>query len=136
MLDKVLKFISGAPKVTDDIFDKDTGHIAKAGEFLGKLVYTDEEEAATTVKRAELWLKYMDNKLEESTDRSKARRDLALLIIRFELLILFLGGILFPFNAGWSAVWITMATSGVMVMLVGGVAGFFYGTHLLRTKGG
>jgi len=129
MLNKIFGFLKGAPKITDDLFDKDKGLIAQAGAWIGNQKYTTEEQAKANTKMVEGVTAYAIATLSENTDRSKARREIALLVIRFYIILLFWCALVFPFNKEWSQFIFALATSGGLVALVTGVGAFFFGSH-------
>jgi len=127
------KFILGSPKTLDDIFDKDTGHLAKLGGWIGNWNFTDQEKANMNVDIAKGVQKFAVDTLSENTERSKARREIALLVIKFFLGLIFWGCLVYPFNPEWSKVILMVATSGSLGGLVAGVSLFFFGIHLQRS---
>lgn len=70
-------WISGAPKVVDDVFDKDNGLIAKAGSWVGNMNLTDEEVMEANTKIIDSVQKHVVNSLDENSLRSQSRRDIA-----------------------------------------------------------
>ncbi len=122
----ILSFLFKPSKVANDLFDKDSGHLAKFGAWIGNQTYTAEE-------KAEMTHKFVIDTLAENTDRSRARREISKMVIRFYLLLLSASGISYPFNPDWSAMLFNLATSGGLITLVGGVGAFFFGTHMLRS---
>lgn len=124
----------GSPKTIDDIFDKDNGHLAKIGGWIGAQQFTTQEEAELNATTSKAVQKFVVDTLAENTERSKGRRDIATLTIKFFFLTLFLSGILFPFNKEWAEWWLSIALNWQVGGLVSGVAGFFFGTHMLRSR--
>jgi len=127
-------FLFGSPKIANDIFDKDTGHIAKAGAFLGKLVFTDQERAEADQNMASAVHKFVVDTLEENTERSMARREIALFVIKFYCLLVFTCGMTYPVDKEWSAMWFQLSTTWQIGTLVSGVAAFFFGVHVVRAN--
>ena len=125
-------FLFGSPKTMDDIFDKDTGHLAKIGGWIGNQQFTDQEQATMNANMAKAVQNFAIATLSENTDRSKARREIAVFTIKFYLLIIFIAGMVYPFNPEWSAIWVTLTTSWGLGLLVQGVAMFFFGVHVAR----
>ena len=126
-----------SPKTVDDVFDKDSGLLAKVGGWVGNQQFTTEEAAemnASTVKSVQ---GFVVATLEENTDRSKARRELAVFFIKFYCLMLFMAGMVYPISAEWSAVWVGLATSLSVGGLVTAISIFFFGSHAAsRIRGG
>ena len=129
----VKSLLLGSPKTVDDIFDKDDGILVKAGGFIGGLVYSDQEKAEMNKQIVVAAQKFVVDTLDESTERSKARREVANLVIKFYVLLLFLSGITFPFNEDWSQMWFSLAMNWQLGGLVSGVCMFFFGVHVIRT---
>ena len=127
-------WFTGSPKAIDDVFDKDNGHLAKIGGWIGNQQFTPEEQAKMNETMSKAVQKFAIDTLAENTDRSRARREIAVFIIQFFALMLFLSGITFPFHPDWSKAWLDIALNWQVGTLVSGVAGFFFGTHMLRSK--
>ena len=64
--------------MVEDVFDKDSGILVKAGGFINKLHYSEEEKADTHKIAAEMVLKHVEATLGENTEKSKTRRELAI----------------------------------------------------------
>jgi len=122
-------WLSSSPKVIDDVFDKDKGLLAKTGEWIGNSNFTDEERAELNTANMESIRRFVADTLEESTDRSRARREIAVFFIKFYSIMLFMAGMTYPFNSGWSEVWFNIATSGSVGGLVIAISIFFFGSH-------
>lgn len=123
-------FASGS-KTVDDIFDKDNGLLSKAGAWIGNANYTAEERAELNAENIKAVQKFVVDTLSENTDRSRARRDIAVFFIKFYCLMLFMAGMTYPISAAWSAVWVALATSLSVGGLVSAIAVFFFGSHAL-----
>ena len=121
------------PKVVDDVFDKDNGHLSKIGAWIGNSKFTDEEQAEMWREMGKGAAAHAVDTMGENTERSKTRRRLAVMIMQFELLCLFLAGMLFPFDENWSRMWWDIATSNLMFTLSAGVGAFFFGSHLISS---
>lgn len=118
---------------SDNVLNKKDGHIANVGKWIGNLNFTAEEIAEMDAETAAGVRKFAIDTLNENTERSKTRRDLAIFIVKYYALLLFLSGVTFPFNADWSAFWLKIAVETNIGWLVLGVGGFFWGTHTLRS---
>ena len=130
---KTVAFLAGNSETTRDIFDRKNGHLCTFGEWIGNLKFTAEEMAELDAETAAGIRKFAIDTLNENTDRSKTRRDLAIFILHFYALLLFISGIVYPFNAEWSRFWFQLATGTDVGWLVLGVGAFFWGSHTLRT---
>ena len=123
-----------APKAIDDVFDKDNGHLAKIGGWIGNQQFTDQEQAELMVGVGKSVQDFAVATLAENTERSKSRRDLAILTLQFYFLLVFMTGITYLIDKEWSALWFKLATIPTLLALVGGVGLFFWGTHTLRSS--
>jgi len=128
----LLSFFTAAPKLTDDVFDKDNGLLTKFGGWIGGQQFTDQEQAELSANSLKDVRKFVVDTLGESTERSKTRRDIAVLVIKFYLLLLFISVMVFPFNKEWS----TFALSVAMIPALGGlvvsIGVFFFGSHMVQ----
>lgn len=130
-----LNWFKASPKVIDDVFDKDSGHLAKIGGWIGNQDFTTEEQAEMTANIAKGVQKFAIDTLSENTERSKARRTIAENVINFYLIVLFMAGMTWVVDKEWSAMWLEIAMAPGLALLVIGVAGFFFGVHTLRGMG-
>ena len=128
----LLSFFTAAPKLTDDVFDKDNGLLTKFGGWIDGQQFTEQESVEQSAKTIKDVQKFVVDTLGESTERSKTRRDIAVLVIRFYLLILFMSVMVFPFNKEWSAFTLSIATIPALGGLVVSIGVFFFGSHLIR----
>ena len=127
----IWSWFSSAPKTADDIFDKDTGHLAKVGSWIGGQQFTSEERAEFDRDNLKAVQKFVVDTLEENTDRSKARREIAVFFIKFYSVMLFMCGMVYPIDQEWSMVWFNLATSLSVGGLVTAISVFFFGSHAL-----
>ena len=118
-------------KTVDDIFDKNDGLLAKAGSWFGNRKFTDEEQAEMDAETASAVRQFVVDTLSENTDRSKARREIAVFFIKFYSLMLFMCGMVYPISKGWSSIWFQLCTSLSVGGLVSAIAVFFFGSHAL-----
>lgn len=112
-----------------DVFDKNDGLLVRAGEWFGNQKFTAEESAELNAKTAEGVRKFVIESLNESTDRSKSRRAIAVFFIKFYGLMLFMCGMTYPLDIGWSRIWFDMATSLSVGGLVTSISIFYFGSH-------
>ena len=133
ILKSIVSAVTGSSKTIDDVFDKDSGHLSKIGAWIGNANYTNEEQAEHMLEIGKGVRQFAVDTLSENTDRSKARRELAVHIIKFYTLLIFMVGITYPVNKEWSAVWFELCQLGGLVALVTGVGLFFWGTHHIRS---
>lgn len=122
------------PKTVDDVFDSEKGHLAKLGAWIGNSHFTSEEVAELNAEMAADVRKYSIATLNESTDRSRTRREVAVFFIKFYAFMLFMGGMVYPINPDWSAVWVGLATSLSVGGVVSAISIFFFGSHAWARK--
>tara|TARA_R110000851_G_scaffold56769_3_gene132631 strand:- start:2624 stop:3040 length:417 start_codon:yes stop_codon:yes gene_type:complete len=122
-----------APKIADNIFDKDKGLLTQFGGWVGNSKFTEEEQAELNRDMAKGVQDFAVATLEESTDRSKARRQIAQDVIRFYLWLIFLCGMTYPIDTKWSELWLSLAALPALGGLVVGVGAFFFGAHMHRS---
>ena len=125
-------FLSAAPNAVDNVLDKDKGLITQFGGWVDRNKFTEQEKITMRTESYSDIRKFVVATLDESTVRSVARRDIALLVIKFFILTLFMCGMTYPINPEWSAVWFNLATSSNMGGLVIAVSIFFFGSHALH----
>ena len=125
----ILSFLS--PKTVDDVFDKDKGLLTQMGNWVGNSQFTEEEKAELNAAQLDGIRKFVVETLSESTGRSKARREIAVFFIKFYSLMLFMCGMVYPLDKGWSSVWFNMATSASVGGLVIAISIFFFGSHAI-----
>lgn len=127
----VLSWFTSGSKTVNDIFDKDNGHLAKVGAWVGNQQFTEQERATFDKDNLKAVQKFVVDTLSENTDRSKARREIAVFFIKFYALMLFMTGMVYPIDPEWSTVWFSMATSLSVGGLVTSISIFFFGSHAL-----
>ena len=114
--------------------DKGMEVIKGVGTWIDEQQYTEQEKAENAAVRAEAYSKFMQQTIDENSERSRTRRSLALLVLRWWVSLLTLSGILYKFDQGWSEYIFKIATYQDVAFLVLGIGAFFWGSHLLRTK--
>lgn len=124
-------FLTTSTKTLDNVLDKDNGLLSQVGGWIGNSNFTDEEKAELTAAQIDGVRKFVVDTLAESTDRSRARREIAVFFMRFYALMLFMCGMVYPLDPEWSLVWFSLVTSINVGGLVGAVSIFFFGSHAL-----
>ena len=124
-------FLTSSPKVVGNVLDKDNGLLTQLGGWIGNSNFTEEEKAELTAAQVDGVRKFVIDTLSESTDRSKARRNIAVFFMKFYALMLFLCGMTYPIDPEWSLVWFNLVTSGSVGGLVMAISIFFFGSHAL-----
>ena len=130
----IFSFLKAAPKLTDNIFDKDKGLLTQVGGWIGNSKFTDEERAELSANIGKGVQAYAIATMKENTKRSVARRDIAMFIIKFYALLIFMTGMTYPISKEWSAVWFNLATDPIIGGLVIAISIFFYGSHMIREQ--
>ena len=119
-------------KTVDNIMDKDNGLLTQVGGWIGNMNFTDEERAKMNKTMADGTAKFVVDTLSENTVRSKARRDIAVLWIKFELLLIFMIAIIAPFNMEVAKFWLSLAFGELMFWGTMSVLAFFFGPYMLN----
>lgn len=120
-------FVGGSPNNGMEI-------VKDVGKWIDKQQYTDQEKAEAAAKRAEAYYQFMQQTIQENSDRSKTRRSLALLVLRWWVMMLTFSAVLFKFDQSWSEYVFRVATYQDVGWMVLGIGAFFWGSHLIRTK--
>ncbi len=128
-LSAVKNFILGAPRLVEDVFDKNEGLLVKAGGFINDLSYTEAEKARDTAALALSVTEHIKSTLSESTKRSMTRRGISVLWIRVQLGLILMVAVCIPFNAEWATSFFELATCNVMLWGTGSVIIFFFGAY-------
>lgn len=126
----IKNFIVGAPKVVDDVFDKDAGLLVKAGGFINDLSYTEAEKFKDFAELAKAVSEHIKSTLSESTERSLTRRSIAVLWIKAQLGLVLLTAIAIPIKTEWAKSFFELATCNVMVLGTGSIIVFFFGAYV------
>ena len=114
--------------------DKGMEVIKGVGSWIDEQQFTEQEKADNAAARAEAYSKFMQQTIDENSERSRTRRSLALLVLRWWIFLLTLSAILYKVDQAWSAYIFKIATYQDVAFLVLGIGAFFWGSHLLRTK--
>jgi hypothetical protein len=106
--------------------------IRAAGTWIDEQKFTPEEKSKANLELATKYANFVDQSLQEKTERSKTRRSLALFIIRFEGFFLFMSTVMYKVDPDWSKYIYKIAVDSPWGLLTLGVGAFFFGTHFLR----
>ena len=123
-------FTSGS-KTVDNVMDKDKGLIAKAGGFIDRLSYTDEEKAEANGALTKGVIDYAIASMGENSERSKARRMIATLWIKSQLGLVLMCAIAAPWNMSLAEFYFRLATSSLMITVTSAISIFFFGSYML-----
>ena len=125
-------FRAAPPKTVDDILDKDSGLLVKFGGWVNDLNYTDAERAKTMADVAGSAAEFVKSTMSESTERSKTRRSISIMWIKFKLFLVAITVIAFPIDTKAAEFYWKVATSNVMLFGTISVLVFFFGAHVMR----
>lgn len=116
-------------KAVDNVLNKKNGLIAQAGAWIGNLKLTDEEVMEQNGQIVKSVQKFVKDTLNESTDRSKSRRAIAIMWIKCQLAIILMACIVAPFNTILAEFYFKLGTSALMLMGTSAIIIFFFGSH-------
>ena len=128
-----IKTLFSSPKIANDILDKDNGLVVRAGEWIGNLSYTEEEQAENRSEIAKEVIKFVETTLHENTERSKTRRAIAVAWIRVQLFLILITALVIPIDKDLAKEYFALATSEVMLWGTGSVIVFFFGAYVWGT---
>ena len=123
---------STAGKGADNVMKVATG----IGGWIDGQQFTEQEKAEFNAKMISSYGAFMESTVGENTQRSITRRDLAIWIIRTEIILLVISVALHKIDPAWGAYVYTIATDSPLGLLTLGVGAFFFGTHLVRAAQG
>ena len=121
---------TGASKGADNVMKIASG----VGGWIDGQQFTDQERAEFNAKMIGHYNDFMQSTVNENTQRSITRREIAMWIIRIEILCLMLYGALASFGLAAAKVWWQIAVDSPLGLLTLGVGAFFFGTHMLRSS--
>lgn len=135
-------FIFGAPKLVDNVFDKDKGLLTQVGQWVGNQQFTPEEQAIHDAAIGEGVRAFAIATMGENTDRSKTRRHLAqkwfdmqIWLIKLQVLCFFMDKFIILVadkNLELSiGLWPIVSYQGIWA-ITSGIGLFFWGSHALR----
>lgn len=129
----VAKAFFSAPKVVDNVFDKEKGLLTQFGGWVNDLNYTDQEKAQALGSLLDHATQFAKDTLGESTERSKTRRSLAIEIMRVELSLILMSVAVWPINKEYARFIWDVASSTLVAGAFGAVVVFFFGTYGIGT---
>ena len=122
-------WMTSTPKVVDDILDKDNGLISQVGGWIGNLNLTPEEVMKQNAKTVDSVQAYAVATLDENTERSKSRREIANTYIKFYLLWVSVAFGIWPINSEYAIFLITALTGLALGGAFTAVMIFHFGSH-------
>ena len=102
------------------------------GGWIDGLKLTDQEKQEFNGKMVEHYSAFMASTVNENTERSRTRRDIALWIIKLEAFFLVFSLLVFKFDSPLAKYAYQIATDSPWGYLTLGVGAFFFGAHLVR----
>ena len=125
----IFSWLLSSPKAVNDILDKDNGLFTQVGGWINNLNLTDEEVMKQNAATAASVQAFAVATLDENTERSKSRREIAILYTKFYLLWMTVGFGVYPINEGY-AIFLVSALTG---LALGGaftsIIIFHFGSH-------
>lgn len=119
----------GTAKATDNLLDKDKGLLVRVGGFINDLHYSEAEKAEASKELQVAVLDYAKQSVGENSERSKARRELAIEIMRVELSLVLMSVGLYKIDSEYSQFIWEVATSALLAGAFGAVVVFFFGSY-------
>lgn len=130
LLNTIKAFVFGAPKLVDDVFDKDSGLVVKAGSFINDLSYTEAEKAKGYVDLCKAVSDHVASTLSESTVRSQTRRTLAQDWIKVQLGLILVTAVTIPLDKDIAKELFALTTCDIMTYGTGAIIVFFFGAYV------
>ena len=125
---KAVLGFSTAGKGADNVMKVASG----IGGWIDGQQFTEAERATHNMKVVELYGDFMKSTIGENTQRSITRRELAIWIIRTEIILLVFSVVLQKIDPAWGEYVYKICTESPLGLLTLGVGAFFFGTHLVR----
>jgi len=123
--------LSWSDKVVDNVLDKDDGLLANVGSWIGSQQYTNEEQAEAQEKLRQGVVNYAITSMNENSERSKARREIAKIWVKVQLWLIMLTAIAIPLDESVAKSYFELATSTIMLGGTGAIITFFFGSYML-----
>jgi hypothetical protein len=140
----VTNFITGTPKLVDNVFDKDKGLLVQVGQWVGHQNFTEEEKAKMDAGMSTSVQAFAVATLGENTDRSKARRQMATRWFDLQIMLIKLQVVFFAIDKlaaslgqpalNMSGDFANIAFNQLVWGITGGIGLFFWGSHTLRSS--
>lgn len=102
------------------------------GTYIDEQEFTVEEKAGHNTAMVGHMGTFMASTVAENTQRSKTRREISLLVIRWELFMLTVSAILYKIDKGLSEYIYQICTDDPIGYLILGIGAFFFGAHIVR----
>lgn len=123
--------LSWSDKLVDNILDKDDGLLKGVGGWIDDLSHTEQEQSEDKKELRKAVVAYAVASMGENSERSKARRYIAMQWIKVQLWIVLMSAIAAPFDSELALFYFKLATASVMLAGTGAIITFFFGSYLL-----
>jgi hypothetical protein len=140
----IFDIFKSAPKVVDNVFNMEKGLLTQVGGWVGRQSFSEEEKALHDKGMNQAIQDYSIATMGENTDRSKARRTIAVEWIRLQVwlvklnvLCVFIDYLVKKLGQGdpnFTDSIAAIAFSPYMWGITGAVSVFFFGSHALRSS--
>ena len=125
-----LKVFFGMGGVSNNVLDKDNGLISQAGQWIGNQSFTEEDKAEHNKAIADGVVSFAIATLNENTERSKARRNIALKWIDMQVKLIYFCVLCVIFGLDELSAKIQIfALSDIVTWGTGAVFIFFFGSY-------
>jgi len=143
MFSRIVNFFSSVPKLGENIFDKDKGLLTQVGSWVGGQQFTDQERAEHNSAMVKSVQAFAVATLNENTDRSKARREIARAWFKLQIWLIKMSALAIPIDmlierlgngskSGLFASINILTLSPLIWGITGAVSVFFFGAHIMR----
>lgn len=122
-------FSSG--KTVDNVMDKDNGLLTQVGGWIGNMNFTKEEQAKMNLATGEAVATFVASTLSENTVRSKTRREVAILWIKAQLIMIFWVMLVAPFDMELAKFYAGIVFGTLMLSGTLSVIAFFFGPYMI-----
>ena len=125
----LFSWFNSAPKVVNDVMDKDNGLFTQVGGWINDLTLTDAERLDANAKTVSTVIAYAVATADETTERSRSRRDIANMYMRFYLQWMSVGFGSWPFIPDYSIFLVSALTGLALGGAFTGIIIFHFGSH-------
>ena len=126
---KLFDWFTSTPKVVNDVMDKDNGLFTQVGGWINDLTLTDAERLDANAKTVSTVIAYAVATADETTERSRSRRDIANMYMRFYLQWMSVGFGSWPFIPDYSIFLVSALTGLALGGAFTGIIIFHFGSH-------
>lgn len=123
--------LTWSDKIIDNVLDKDDGLLKSAGGWIDNLSHTDQEQAEDKKELRKAVVAYAVTSMNENSERSKARREIAKIWIKVQLWLIMLTATAIPLDDNVAKSYFELATSSIMLGGTGAIITFFFGSYML-----